>query len=93
MIKVMNVRELVARLEKLIAEGLDLDVPVTVRFRDVDADCFVGGALSLDVETGCGEDPGLVIDASNDPEDFEETDPATVVPSVVVRSLRLVPNV
>jgi len=85
MMREMNVRELRARLDELVAEGLDPEASVTVRFHDVDSDCYVGGVLHLDAETGCADDEGLVICSSNDPEDFEKTDP-----DVPVRSLRLV---
>jgi len=85
MIKEMNVRELRARLDELVAEGLDPEASVTVRFHDVDSDCYVGGVLHLDAETGCADDEGLIICASNDPEDFEKTDP-----DIPVRTLRLV---
>ena len=83
MIRRMNVRELRAMLGEMIAEGLDQEAAVTICFRDVDSDeCYIGGLLHIDTElgpvdteAGCCEDEGLIIVASNDPEDFEKTEP------------------
>lgn len=86
MIKEMNLRELRARIDELIAGGLDPEGTPTVRFHDVDSDeCYVGGILHLDAEQGCADEEGLIICVSNDPEDFEKTDP-----DIPVRTLRLV---
>lgn len=72
MAKPMTFRQLLARmsvLAKQLADAGDeaaFDEPVTVRVHTED-DCYTGGIFQVDLDAGCTNQVGLVIDADQAP--------------------------